>query len=75
MVRLEKKGLRIQNNLISVGLDYSINKILCNSYVPFGITIQHIIQYHPYEIALSLLAVKLGITNKIILSVIIAFLL
>jgi hypothetical protein len=70
-----KKGLRIRNNLISVGMDYSINKILSNYHIPFGITIQNIIAYHPYEVVLSLLALKLGITNKIILSVIIAFLL
>jgi hypothetical protein len=70
---MEKK--RLTNNFISIGIDYSINKLLNNSLVPFGITIQHIIQYHPYEVVLSVLALKLGITNKIILSVIIAFLL
>lgn len=73
MVWLEKK--RLTNNFISIGIDYSINKLLNNSLVPFGITIQNIMSYHPYEIALSVLALKLGITNKIILSVIIAFLL
>jgi len=70
---MEKKRLR--QNLISVGMDYSISKLLNNSFVPFGITIQHIMQYHPYEIALSILALKLGITNKILISIIIAFLL
>ena len=73
MVWLEKK--RLTNNFISIGIDYSINKLLNNSLVPFGLTIQNIIAYHPYEIALSVLALKLGITNKIILSIIIAFLL
>jgi hypothetical protein len=70
---MEKK--RLTNNFISIGIDYSINKLLNNSLVPFGMSIQHILQFHPYEIALSILALKLGVTNKIILSVIIAFLL
>jgi hypothetical protein len=56
-------------------MDYSINQILSMYYIPFGVTIQNIMAYQPYDIALSILALKLGITNKIILSIIIAFLL
>jgi len=70
-----KKVKRVGDNLISVGIDYSINQILTTWHIPFGVSIQQVMSYHPYEIALSIIAMKLGITNKIILSVIIAFLL
>jgi hypothetical protein len=52
-----------------------MNRILEMYHIPFGVAIQNIVMYNPYEIALSVLALKLGITNKVILSIIIAFLL
>jgi hypothetical protein len=70
-----KKVRRVHNNLISVGMDFTINKILDIYSIPFGLTIQHVMMYHPYEVALSILALKLGIHSKLVLSVIIAFLL
>jgi len=75
MARLTKKGMRVSNNLISIGIDLAMNRILEMYHIPFGVAIQNIVMYNPYEIALSILALKLGITNKIILSVILAFLL
>jgi hypothetical protein len=71
----EKKGMRICNNLSSIIMDYTINQVLTTYRIPFGITIQNIMAYQPYDFALSILAIKLGITNKVILSVILAFLL
>lgn len=70
-----KKVSRVHNNLISIGMDFSINKILDMYHIPFGITIQNIMSYHPYEVALSIIALKLGITNKLLLTLILAFLL
>jgi hypothetical protein len=75
MVWVSKKGIKVRNNLLSVGMDYSINKILSMYHIPFGVTLQNVLQYHPYEIAISVLAMKLGITNKIIITIILAFIL
>jgi len=52
-----------------------VNQVLNNYHIPFGIAIQNVMSYSPYDIALSVIALKLGITNKVILTVIIAFLL
>jgi len=70
-----KKVNRVHNNLISVGMDFTINKILDMYHIPFGVTIQNIMSYHPYDVAISIIALKLGIQSKLVLSVIIAFLL
>ena len=70
-----KKIRRVHNNLISVGMDFTMNKILDMYHIPFGVTIQHVMMYQPYDIALSIVALKLGIQSKLVLSIIIAFLL
>jgi len=70
-----KKGVRIRNNLISVGMDFSINKILQEFSIPFGLTIQQVMTYSPYDAVLSIVALKLGIQSKLVLAIIVAFLL
>ena len=42
-------------------------KALINSNLNWGVTIYNIVSTNPLEIALSILAVKLGVTNKIVL--------
>lgn len=56
-------------------MDFTMNKILDMYHIPFGVTIQHVMMYQPYDIALSIVALKLGIQSKLVLSIIIAFLL
>ena len=61
--------------MLGIGRDMAVNQILINSHLPsWGITIYNIINTSPLEIALGILALKLGMTNKIILGVIVAFL-
>jgi hypothetical protein len=72
---LSKKVKRIRNNIIDIGVDFTVNNLLNNYHIPFGIAIQEVMNHSPYDIALSILAVKLGIQSKLVLSIIIAFLL
>jgi hypothetical protein len=58
-----------------MGRDIAINQALINCNIQFGVAIYSVISMNPYEIALSILAVKLGISNKIVIGLIIAFLL
>ena len=57
-----------------MGRDVSINQALISSKFNWGVSIYNIVSANPLEITLNILAIKLGITNKIIISVIIAFL-
>jgi hypothetical protein len=70
-----KKVKRVGDNLLSVGIDLSINKLLSNYHIPFGVTIQQVMSYSPYDAALTIIALKLGISSKLVISIIIAFLL
>jgi hypothetical protein len=70
-----KKVNRVSGNLMSIGIDLTINRILNELNIPFGLTIQHVMAYSPYDIALSIIAVKLGIQSKLVLAIIVAFLL
>ena len=54
--------------------DVAINQALISSKLNWGVSIYNIVSANPIEITLNILAIKLGITNKIIISVIIAFL-
>jgi len=58
-----------------MGRDVAINQALISSHLNWGVTIYSVISANPLEIALNILAVKLGVTNKIILTLIVAFLL
>ena len=58
-----------------MGRDIAVNQALINSNLNWGVTIYNIVSTNPLEIALSILAVKLGVTNKIVLGLIIAFIL
>ena len=55
--------------------DVAINQALISSNLNWGVAIYNVISSNPLEITLNILAIKLGITNKIIISVIVAFLL
>jgi hypothetical protein len=57
-----------------MGRDVAINQALISSKFNWGVSIYNIVSANPLEITLNILAIKLGITNKIIISVIIAFL-
>ena len=58
-----------------MGRDIGVNQGLASCHLNWGVTIYNIVNTNPLEIALSILAVKLGVTNKIILGLIIAFIL
>jgi len=71
-----KKVMRVGRNSVMLSRDIAVNQILINSNIhSFGITIYNILTVNPYEVALSIIAVKLGFSNKIALALIIAFLL
>ena len=70
-----KKVIRISKNIFGMGRDVAVNQALINAHINWGVTIYSVISANPLEIALSVLAVKLGVTNKIILTLIVAFLL
>jgi hypothetical protein len=62
--------------------DISVNQIVISgnstkyAYMfNFGLDVYNIVSTTPIEMAIAILGIKLGITNKIILSLIIAFLL
>jgi hypothetical protein len=72
----DKKVMRVSRNSLVLSRDIAVNQILINSSMhTFGITIYNVLTANPYEVALSILAVKLGFSNKIALALIIAFLL
>ena len=71
---VQKKVVRVGWNGIRIGRDIGMNQILINTGIDFGVTIYNILTVHPYEVALSILAVKLGFSNKILLGIILAFL-
>jgi hypothetical protein len=65
----------VNKNALGLSRDIAVNQLLINSHLPtWGVTIYNIINTNPLEIAISILALKLGITNKIILGLIVAFL-
>ena len=72
---VSKKVIRVSRNGFIMSRDIAVNQILVNSSMNFGLTIYNIMTANPYEVAISILAVKLGFSNKIILGLIIAFLL
>lgn len=79
---VQKKALRVSNNLFTISRDIIINQILKDngltkgsSALTFGLTIYNIATLKPLEVAVGILAVKLGFSNKVILALIVAFLL
>jgi hypothetical protein len=74
-----KKVIRVGVNGVKIGRDLAVNQMLMHTNLyalnSIGITIYNVLTANPYEIAFSILAVKLGITNKILIGVILAFLL
>jgi len=70
----KKKVNRIFNYSALNSRDYLITKILNNYHYDFGVTIMNIISSNPLEITVGILTVKLGITNKILIGLVIAFL-
>ena len=66
---------RVNKNALGLGRDMAVNQILINSHLPmWGVTIYNIINTNPLEIAIGILALKLGFSNKILLGLIVAFL-
>jgi hypothetical protein len=59
--------------LQDAGRDYAINYLLKMYNVSYGLVIYNTIMFNPIEIAISILALKLGV-NKLVLGMIIAFL-
>ena len=74
---IPKKGIRVCNNLSNIGIDFAVNKILnsLQNHIPFGVTISNVLAYNPSDVIITILALKLGFTNKIVLSIILAFVL
>lgn len=75
----QKKILRVNSNIYDNGKSSLLSALIPSGsnfeYINFGLTIYQILSYNPYEIAINLIAIKLGITNKIIIALIIAFIL
>ena len=71
---VQKKVNRVLHFSVMNARDTMITKTLSHYHIDFGVTIMNIVTTNPLEIAVSILAIKLGITNKIILGLIIAFL-
>lgn len=78
----QKKMKNVRYVLLGGSRDFFVNKLVVSGNTTkygfvfnFGLDIYNIVATSPIEIALAILGVKLGITNKIILSLIIAFLL
>ena len=69
-----KKVMRVSKYTVNYCRDNAINQIMINSNMTFGLPFYNIIVASPIDIAVSLIAVKLGITNKILIGLIIAFL-
>ena len=70
-----KKVMKVSKNMLFMGRDVAINQALYRADMNWGVTIYNVITTNPIEITLNLLAVKLGFTNKLIISLIIAFIL
>jgi hypothetical protein len=71
---VKKKVNRIINYSVLNARDYLITQTLNHYHYDFGVTILNIISTNPIEITVGLLSIKLGITNKILIGLIIAFL-
>ena len=71
---VQKKVNRIFNYTAISVRDSMINNILTSHHFDFGVTIYSIIASNPIEIAVSILSLKLGITNKVLIALIIGFL-
>jgi len=57
-----------------MGRDIAINQIFINSNTGWGITIVNILSHTPTDMAITLLAAKLGFANKLVIGLILAFL-
>lgn len=71
---VQKKGIKSIKVIRDAGRDYAINKLLNLYNIQYGVLLYDIIMLNPIDIALSIIALKLGI-NKMLLGLIIAFLL
>jgi len=60
---------------LGIGRDATINQILISSGTNIGVQISNLLSYNPYDIALGIILAKLGIGNKIAITLILAFLL
>lgn len=70
----KKKIKSVLSRLFDLGVDYAVNK-LCSTYnIQYGVLALNIIRINPIDLAITILAVKLGI-NKLAIGIIIAFLL
>jgi hypothetical protein len=69
-----KKVMRVSKYSVNYCRDNAINQIMINGNMTFGLPLYNIIVASPIDIAVSLIALKLGITNKILIGLIIAFL-
>lgn len=70
---VQKKTIKIFRVSRDITRDLLINR-LCKMYnFDYGLIVYNVIIYNPIEVAISVLALKLGM-NKIILTIIIAFL-
>jgi len=71
---VSKKVKRVSKYSVNYCRDNAINQIMISSNMTFGIPFYNIIAASPIDIAVSLIALKLGIKNKILIGLIIAFL-
>jgi hypothetical protein len=58
-----------------MGRDAAISQMLSNCNAGIGLVMYNLVSTNPIQVAITMMAVKMGITNKIVLGLIIAFLL
>lgn len=71
---VEKKGVNIAYTIRDVGRDYLINRLFKMYNINYAPLIYSIVMMNPVDVAITAIALKIGV-NKIVLSLIIAFLL
>lgn len=71
---VEKKGINIAYTIRDVGRDYLINRLFKMYNINYAPLIYSIVMMNPVDVAITAIALKIGV-NKIVLSLIIAFLL
>lgn len=69
-----KKGIKTAGTVRDIGRDYLINRLFKMYNINYAPLIYSIVMINPIDVALTAIALKIGV-NKLVLSLIIAFLL
>jgi hypothetical protein len=67
--------MRISYNALTMGRDLAINQLLIDAKLDYGAWIYSMATFNAREILLTTIGLKLGLSNKIIITMILAFIL